>query len=165
MSPRSGPCSSAPFCTSGVGTSRVFWSYSRVGSKVLITLVTVECSRVRQIKRKEELRGCPATTEDYSNRTSYLRFGRYIAVFRPRSAGLKEALLRNGDFSPLWLLWRRLPGRIGSETTWPSRPARRRHRRLLDSIPGLRPLLCRRRWECRDRVVTAIALSAPASAR
>jgi len=83
MSPRSGPCSSAPFCTSGAGTSRVFWSYSRAGSKVLITLVTVECSQVRQINRKEEMRGCPATTETYSNRTSYLGFGRYIAVFLP----------------------------------------------------------------------------------
>jgi len=63
MSPRSVPCSSAPFCTSGVATSRAFWSYSGHASKVLTTLVVVECSQVRQLERKEEMRACPATTK------------------------------------------------------------------------------------------------------
>jgi len=63
MSPRPGPCSSAPFCTSGVQTSRAFWSNSGHASKVLTTLVVVECSQVRLIERKEEMRACPATTK------------------------------------------------------------------------------------------------------
>ena len=38
MSPRSDPCSSAPFCTSGVRTSRAFWAGLPATYKVLTTL-------------------------------------------------------------------------------------------------------------------------------
>jgi hypothetical protein len=43
-----------------------FWAYSGPSSKVLTSLVVVECSQARQIERKEEMRGCPATTGDFS---------------------------------------------------------------------------------------------------
>ena len=43
MSPRSGPCSSAPFCTSGLRASRAFWTGLPATYKVLTTLTLVEC--------------------------------------------------------------------------------------------------------------------------
>jgi hypothetical protein len=64
MPPRSGSCSSGPFCTSRVRTSRTFWAYSGPYLQGLDNPVVVECSQVRQIERKEEMRSCPATTGD-----------------------------------------------------------------------------------------------------
>ena len=64
MSPPSGPWSSVPFCTSGLRTSRAFWSYSGHASKVLTSLVVVECSKVRQLERKEEIRPLSSDFED-----------------------------------------------------------------------------------------------------
>jgi hypothetical protein len=42
--------------------------------QVLTTLVVVECSKVRQFERKEEMRACPATTKTClaKHRTSLL---------------------------------------------------------------------------------------------
>src|SRR5262249_2568673 len=64
MSPWSGQCSSDPFCTSGMRTSRDFWAGLVATYKVLTTLPLVECSQVRQLERKEEMRACPGTTGD-----------------------------------------------------------------------------------------------------
>src|SRR5262249_25771589 len=80
--PWSGQCASYPFCTSWMRTSRDFWAGLVATYKVLTTLPLVECSQVRQLERKEEMKACPGTTGDYSNRTSYLTFGRYMATYR-----------------------------------------------------------------------------------
>ena len=64
MSPWSGQCSSHPFFTRGMRTSRDFWARFMATYKVLTTLTLVECSQVRQIERKEEIRACPATMRD-----------------------------------------------------------------------------------------------------
>ena len=44
-------------------TSRDFWAGLVATYKVLTTLPLVECSQVRQLERKEEMRACPATTK------------------------------------------------------------------------------------------------------
>src|SRR5215467_7136718 len=65
MASRSDRCSSGPFCTSRLGTSRDFWAYSGPTPEVLGILDVLECSQVRQGERKEEIKPVGWLRESY----------------------------------------------------------------------------------------------------